>query len=548
MNFADASQATLTVLGGMVAVIPNANGSPRAGASGDTLVAGDRVVTADPGAALLTFFDGSEQELGPETEVLLQSLGQTSGGGLMVQIAQASGVTLNRIAHLGENSTYQVQTPNTTSLVRGTRFQATVTLDAERKTVVQEQLAVQEGVVEVRLRSETRRLNPGDQITIVPTAGGLEIVGGEPTLTASQNGTVHSWGDNYRGNLGDGTTERRLTPVQVVDLGGVVAIDMSPGDSHALALRSDGTVWGWGWASSGQLGSGTDEPWITRPLHVVGIDQVTAIAAGSQFSVALKRDGTVWAWGINNSGELGNGSTEQSAAQVQVAGLDSVVAISAHDEHSLALKSDGSVWSWGSNHAGQLGTAAPCTGSGSCFLTTPIQVAGLGGVTAISTGDAFSLALKSDGTVWGWGSHLYSELGVGRWTSVPYTSPVQVLNLGGVVAIAAGDRHALAIRSDGTVWGWGSNQYGQLGPAGLGDEVETPIQVPEIDQAVSIATGWSHTLVIRADGTVWGWGDNEFGMLGNGTTTASTSPVQVSGLNGVTMVTASLRDSAALRP
>jgi len=289
-------------------------------------------------------------------------------------------------------------------------------------------------------------------------------------------------GDNYGGQLGDGTFDDRSTPVQVANLSNVVAI--AGCRYHNLALKSDGTVMAWGHNSSGELGDGTRTSRST-PVQVANLSGVVAIAVGGYHSLALKSDGTVWTWGQGRS------------TPVQVANLSGVVAIASGDGHSLALKSDGTVMAWGRNNYGQLGdgTFTP--------RATPVQVANLSGVVAIAGGRVHSLALKSDGTVMAWGSNnADGRLGDGT-TFGSRPTPVQVANLSGVVAIADGDDHSLALKSDGTVMAWGSNNYGQLG-----DGTFTPRATPgpvldasgaPLSGITSIAAGFDHSLALKVD-------------------------------------------------
>jgi hypothetical protein len=231
-------------------------------------------------------------------------------------------------------------------------------------------------------------------------------------------------------------------------LSGVTAI--AAGYSHSLALKSDGTVVGWG--SYYNYNGSTNVP-ITTPAELSG---VTAIAAGASHSLALKSDGAVVGWGSNNYG--------QTTIPAEMSG---VIAIAAGSDHSLALKSDGTVVGWGKNDYDQ--------------TTIPT---GLSGVTAIAAGGAYSLALKSDGTVVGWGANNYGQ------TTIP-------AGLSGVTAIAAGEAHSLALKSDGTVVSWGWNNY-----------VQTTIPA-ELSGVTAIAAGVLHSLALKSDGTVVGWGSNQ---------------------------------------
>ncbi|MBI4947259.1 MAG: T9SS type A sorting domain-containing protein [Bacteroidetes bacterium] len=377
------------------------------------------------------------------------------------------------------------------------------------------------------------------------------------SLALCNDGTVRALGRNTYGNLGDGTVTQRLTPVQVkTGASGCVTYlcnitALAAGD-QSLALKSDGTLWAWGWNANGQLGDGTTATKLT-PVQVSGLTGITAVSAGAYYSLARKSDGTVWAWGYNNFGQLGDNTNTQRLTPVQVHGsgnvgfLTGITAVSAGmntgglgEAHSLALKSDGTVWAWGLNNRGQLGDGTNTN------RTTPVQVSGLTGITAVSAGMYYSLALKSDGTVWAWGFNWYNDLGDGtntdRWTPVQVHGPGNVGFLTGMKAVAAGMYHALALKNDGTVWAWGNNGSGQLGQ-GTWTNSTTPLQVltgasgcsTYLCNITSIAAGYEHSLALKNDGTLWAWGGNGNGALGDNTVTYRTTPVQTIGLCTVMM-------------
>ncbi|MFD1953876.1 fibronectin type III domain-containing protein [Paenibacillus thailandensis] len=345
-------------------------------------------------------------------------------------------------------------------------------------------------------------------------SGVTMVAGGHHTLALNQNGTVWAWGSNEYGQLGDGSTTNRSTPVQVQGLSSATAIAL--GDNHSLAIKSDGTVWAWGSNGYGQLGDGSIIERHT-PVQVEGLSSVIDIAANFGHSLALKSDGTVWAWGNNELGQLGDGSTTNRSTPVQVQGLDSVIAISAGYGHSLALKSDGTVWAWGNNELGQLGDGSTTNRS------TPVQVQGLSSMVDIASGDYHNLAIKSDGTAWAWGTNWLGELGDGSY--YPQYTPVQVQDLSSVIDVAAGYEHSVALKSDGTVWIWGNDEFD---PWGYGHG--WPVQVQELRSVVEIAAGNQHSLAVKNDGTVWAWGKNDYGQLGDGTKTARFTPFQVLGI------------------
>jgi alpha-tubulin suppressor-like RCC1 family protein len=307
-------------------------------------------------------------------------------------------------------------------------------------------------------------------LTGVTAIAAVAANGGGDSATGyalKSDGTVYAWGGNGKGQLGDGTTTERHTPVQVAGLTGVTAI-AAGGDGTGYALKSDGTVYAWGNHTT------TDR---TTPVQVSGLTGVTAIAAGSGTGYAVKSDGTVYAWGYNTSGQLGDGTTTYRTTPVQVSGLTGVTAIAAGSgaviSTGYALKSDGTVYAWGNNGEGELGDGTLAD------RYTPVQVSGLTGVTAIAGGAATGYALKSDGTVYAWGNH----------TTTDRTTPVQVSGLTGVTAIAGGDGTGFAVKSDGTVYAWGYNTSGQLGD-GTTMYRRTPVQVSGLTGVTAIAAGY----------------------------------------------------------
>ncbi len=293
----------------------------------------------------------------------------------------------------------------------------------------------------------------------------------------------------------------------------------------------------WGANDYGQLGDGTT---FTRimPVYAGGPGGVAAVRAGDSHSIALKNDGTVWAWGDNSSGQLGNVTATNQSIPVQVSGLTNPTALAAGELHSVALQSDGTVWTWGDNRHCQLGDGT------NLLRYFPAQVNGLGSVQAIGAGSWHTIALKSDGTVWAWGFNYDGQLGNGTMTTA--SSPSNVSGLVNIVAIAAGHAHTLALKSDGTVWAWGWNRSGQLGEGTVIDRY-IPVQVGGLANVTAIAAGGSHSLALKSDGTVWAWGNNVLGQLGDGTGIDRYTPVQVGGLTNVIAIAAGGWHSLALK-
>ncbi|MED1861450.1 S-layer homology domain-containing protein [Brevibacillus reuszeri] len=355
--------------------------------------------------------------------------------------------------------------------------------------------------------------------TTVPT-----VIGGDGhTVALKSDGTVWAWGDNGYGQLGIGTFDNGSSvPMQVSNLSDVVAIAAAGGRSflktgHTVALKSDGTVWTWGHNENGQLGIGTFDKGSTVPVQVQNLSDVVAISAGALHTIALKSDGTVWTWGYNYYGQLGNGVISNgSSVPVQVSNLSGVVAISAQYLNSSALKRDGTVWTWGANFFGQLGYD-----TGKKNNPTPKQVPKVNGIVSIAQGEYFTCVLGSNGTVWNWGLNYFGSLGNGTsGQQTAFFDPQQVLYnmnpnraLNSAVSISAGSGHTLALLSDGTVWGWGNNEFGQLGNGNFTSRpLATKLDLNGVFTAVG--TGKNHSMVIRNDGTVWTWGDNGSYRLG----------------------------------
>lgn len=353
----------------------------------------------------------------------------------------------------------------------------------------------------------------------------LADCGGWHSVIICSDSTVKCFGENATGELGNGdnTFTDSSVPVSAGTLTKVVAVSAG-GDqleAHSMALKADGTVWAWGSNLYGGLGNGSTTN-TTSPVQSITLSNVIAISAGGWHSVALKSDSTVWAWGWNLDGQLGDGTTTDKTIAAQVPNLTGVVAISAGTYHILALKADGTVWSWGDNAKGQIGDGTVVTDK-----TTPVQVSGLTEVVAIRTGRFFSLAIKSDSTVWTWGENLYGQLGDGSTTD--RYSPVQVTGLTGVTNVECGAFECHATKSDNTVWAWGRNTYGNLGDNTLTHR-SNPVQMIGLSDVAGMAVGTNFFIAYKNDGTLWGCGRNASGQLGDGTVTQHNVATQSSGV------------------
>ena len=330
------------------------------------------------------------------------------------------------------------------------------------------------------------------------------------------------------------TTHARI---RVSDFRTAATYGMSASDFTIAAPITTGTTWAWGYNNSGQLGDGTTTD-RNAPVQASGLTGVVAVSGGGAHGIALKSAGTVWAWGENYAGQLGDNTTTDRHTPVQVRDLSEVVAVAGGGAHSLALKSDGTVWAWGENGNGQLGNGTDVDSS------VPVQVTALSEIVGIAGGSQHSLAVKSDGTVWAWGFNGLGQLGDG--TTDDSNAPVQVSGLSGATAVSGGGAHSMALKSDGTVWSWGANAKGQLGN-GMTTNSSVPVIASSLGGVAAVDAGGAHSLAVKSDGTVWAWGGNVNGQLGNGTTTDSSVPVQVSGLSDVNGIAGSAYHSLALK-
>ncbi len=362
------------------------------------------------------------------------------------------------------------------------------------------------------------------------------------TTAADQEFVVVSRGQNGFGELGDGTTRIRTTPVIAIGMGGSAILRgvtaLSAGGVHTLALRTDGTVLAWGDNNRGQLGR-TDAQYrstVLAPTIVMGLDGggtlrgVVTVVAGSAHSFALRSDGTVVAWGDNDHGQLGDGTTTERHAPVAVKGLggggllDNVRSVATYSGTSIALRNDGSVVAWGDNTYSQLGDGTTIE------RHTPVLLRGvegertLGGIVAVAAGSTHLVALRGDGTVVAWGDHTYGQLGKGAPSDSGSNLPVAVVGTNGsgllrdIAAISASGASTLALRRDGTVVGWGDNHWGQLGVGNRGSN-NTPTDVHAVGDIgllggiAAIAIGGDHSLALRANGTVLTWGSRSLAAL-----------------------------------
>jgi len=365
--------------------------------------------------------------------------------------------------------------------------------------------------------------NGGEQIIVQPVLNTISA-GGSSSFAITPDGVLWGWGHNDRGQLGDGTTTDRRSPVKIMD----DVISVSASGRHTMAIRSDGSLWGWGWNHDGEIGDGTREVRQARLSPVKIMDDVAIVAVGVGRTMAIRSNGSLYGWGSCSLALAMPG--ERTHRPVHV--MDNVIDVSLGGGfgHSTIIKSDGSLWIWGQNQHGQLGDGTRTN------QYSPIKI--MDDVTAVSAGSNYTMAIKSDGSLWGWGINDFlnvsnqfvlststsnqSGIGTIMLSSVPW-QPVSgvvsepVLIMDDVISVSAGLNHTMAIRGDDSLWVWGVNE--------IGDVLRYPIKV--MDNIVAVSAGWGHSMAVKSDGSLWTWGHNAHGQLGDGTRENSNSPIQI---------------------
>lgn len=383
---------------------------------------------------------------------------------------------------------------------------------------------VQLGLVALPAMKQTNKVKPALTTAALPFATKMSL-GLYHTCAVLNTGAAKCWGGNDYGQLGIGTTTGISAPVTVSGLGSGVA-SIAAGWYHTCALTTGGGVKCWGDNEYGQLGNGTTHDFST-PVNVSGLTSgVSAIAADGYYTCAILSTGGVKCWGKNSTGQLGNGTTDNSSIPVNVYDLNNgVAAISSSASHTCARLGAGGIKCWGNNEQGQLGV-----GTWYWYSTIPVDVSVLiNGVADISAGGGHTRVVLNTGAAKCWGSNEFGQLGNGT-TSSSYT-PVDVVGLSsGVSAIAANGYYTCALLNTGAAKCWGYNTSGQLGD-GTTTDSSIPVDVSGLSSGVmAITAGGGHTCALTTGGGVKCWGDNEYGQLGNGTTSDSSIPVRVNGI------------------
>ena len=344
----------------------------------------------------------------------------------------------------------------------------------------------------------------------------------------AMTGSLWLWGRNNYGQLGDNTTVSvfgaKSSPVQTI-AAGTNWKQVGCGLYHTAAIKTDGTLWTWGQNTNGQLGDNTAVNKSSPVQTIAAGTNWKQVGCGFYHTAAIKTDGTLWTWGYNNYGQLGDNTIANKSSPVQtIAAGTNWKQVGCGFYHTAAIKTDGTLWTWGYNNYGQLGDNTIARKS------SPVQtIAGGTNWKLVGSGGYHISAIKTDGTLWTWGNNNFGQLGDNTAVSpvAAKSSPVQTI-AGGTnwKQVGSGGYHTAAIKTDGTLWLWGQNYYGQLGD-------NTAVNKSSPVQTISGGTNWKqvsggkyHTAAIKTDGTLWLWGYNNYGQLGDKTTAGESSPVQ----------------------
>ena len=367
-------------------------------------------------------------------------------------------------------------------------------------------------------------LTAGCNIAITNSAGSISIAYCEPIVYSN---TIWMWGRNCfftspRGNLGNNSGLNSSSPVSVV--GGFTDwCQVSSADSHSLGVRTNGTAWSWGVNGSGQLGNNTTAD-KSSPVSVVGgFSDWCQVAAGGSHSAAVRTNGTLWSWGTNSSNQLGDSTYNERSSPVSVVGgFTDWCQVALGDSNGAAVRSNGTIWGWGYNTQGQLGDNT-IVGK-----LSPVSV--IGGFTdwcSISLA-GHSIALRQNGTIWAWGQNSSGQLGNSGTTNV--SSPVSVI--GGFTdwcQVTAGGQHSLAIRTNSSLYAWGQNCFGQLGTNNTTSSLSPVSVIGGFTDWCQVSASYQQSFGLRTNGTLFSWGRNIYGSLGDNTCDHKSSPVSIAG-------------------
>jgi alpha-tubulin suppressor-like RCC1 family protein len=345
--------------------------------------------------------------------------------------------------------------------------------------------------------------------------------GGAHTIALRDGGTLWSWGRNNNGQLGIGTSGSTIykVPQRIGTASNWAKI--AAGNSHCLAIKNDNTLWAWGRNNDGQIGVGSSAPMFTFPQQIGTDNDWSMVSAGDEYSFAIKNNGTLWAWGDNTNGQLGNTTIDDSTIPIQIGTDNDWVWVSAGTSHTLALKNNGTLWAWGSNSDFKFGVNTPSSSN------TPIQIGTDTNWEIVKAARDHSVGLKTGiSNLWVWGGNTSGQHADN--TNIGKNSPTEIVSSGKIKTIAKAHQNTIFIKdTDNTLWTSGGNSSGQLGNGGIDAKNVAVNEFSSSTNWLLVDSRVSHTVAIKSDGTLYTWGANLYGQLGDGSQAARNKPVLI---------------------
>jgi alpha-tubulin suppressor-like RCC1 family protein len=349
---------------------------------------------------------------------------------------------------------------------------------------------------------------------------GLQKAGSWPKPVLPRG--LYAWGNNFNGPLGDDTTISKSSPVQIGSLTTWAQVSAGGDLGTMSAIKTTGTLWSWGRNNNGNLGQ-NDTVNRSSPVQVGALTNWSQVSVGFDTVASVKTDGTVWAWGYNTGGQIGDNTTVAKSSPVQIGALTNWAQVSVGGNHCSAVKTDGTLWGWGAGSFGKIGDNT------TTYRSSPVQVGALTSWLQVSAGGNHTSAVKTNGTMWSWGLGNAGRLGDG--TVINKSSPVQIGALTNWAQVAAGGNDGGAVKTSGSLWGWGENIDGTIGDNTTVAK-SSPVQVGALTDWAQVSKGSSRvSAAVKTNGTLWTWGAGDGGALGTGTLNIpASSPVQVGAL------------------